>query len=116
LPRGRLGIGRSRVDGNHCGAGGRVSILAGVNRPRRESIGSRVGHEGFLSASVLVPGFSFPNSCLGTHARETLFRVSGRNRVSGNPVPKQEFGNEKAAPFHFTSAGRRWFQYWIRFS
>src|SRR5262249_51391889 len=39
---------------------------------------------------------SFPNSCLGTHVCETLFRgrAETRNGVSRTCVPKQEFGNE----------------------
>jgi len=42
---------------------------------------------------------SFPNSCLETHLRETLFRGHllnrNRNGVSRMPVPKREFGNEE---------------------
>src|SRR5262245_6189724 len=62
---------------------------------------------GFFSYPVLFLLW-FPNSCLGTPFRETLFRAprnpafpwrrGARNGVSGRCVPKPEFGNESEGP------------------
>ena len=49
-PVGLLRVGGRRVDRHHGCAGGRVGVLAGVNRPGRETIFRRIkSHECFLS-------------------------------------------------------------------